>query len=386
MSKRDYYEILGVSKTASDGDMKVAFRKLAMVYHPDRNPGDKEAELKFKELNEAYQTLTDGQKRAAYDRFGHAAFSQGGAPGAGPGFGNEFGDFMSDIFDNFFGDGRAAPAGARGRAAPGRERGADLRFNLEISLEEAFAGKTETITIPTAIACETCSGTGAKPGSKPRPCTTCGGYGRVRAAQGFFAIERTCPTCQGRGEIVDDPCKACSGAGRVTRERTLSINVPAGVDDGLRIRLAGEGETGQRGGPAGDLYVFLSIKPHTFFQRDGADLFCRVPISMVTAALSGDITVPVIDGTQTQVRIPAGTQTAKQFRIKAKGMPVLRSRDVGDLYIQVFVETPQSLTKRQRELLQEFDQSASDETHPESAGFFSKMREFLGGLSGTARP
>ncbi len=379
MSKRDYYEILGVAKTASEREVKVAVRKRAMVHHPDRNPGDKEAEIKFKEINEAYQCLSDGEKRAAYDRFGHAAFSQGGG---GPGFGNEFGDFMSDIFENFFGDGRGG--GARGRGgAPGRERGADLRYNLEISLEEAFTGKTETIRIPTSIACEACAGSGAKPGSKPRACPTCGGYGRVRAAQGFFAIERTCPNCHGRGEVIDDPCPSCAGAGRVERERTLSINVPAGVDDGLRIRLAGEGESGLRGGPAGDLYVFLSIKPHPFFQRDGADLFCRVPISMVTAALSGEITVPVIDGSQTQVRIPAGTQTAKQFRIKGKGMPVLRSRDVGDLYIQVSVETPQNLTKRQRELLQEFEREASEENHPESAGFFAKVRDFF--VSGASR-
>ena len=379
MSKRDYYEVLGVSKTVTEVELKSAFRKLAMVHHPDRNPGDKEAEIKFKEVNEAYQCLSDGQKRAAYDRFGHAAFSQG--MGGGPGFGNEFGDFMSDIFENFFGDGRG-PARGRG-GAPGRERGADLRYNLEITLEEAFSGKTETIKIPTAIACEACAGSGAKPGSKPRACPTCGGYGRVRAAQGFFAIERTCPNCHGRGETIDDPCPACSGAGRVTRERSLSINVPAGVDDGLRIRLAGEGESGRRGGPAGDLYVFLSIAPHAFFQRDGADLFCRVPISMVTAALSGEITVPVIDGSQTQVRIPAGTQGGKQFRIKGKGMPVLRSREIGDLYIQVSVETPQNLSKRQRELLQEFDRTASDENHPESAGFFSKVRDFF--VSGAGR-
>ncbi|GEO98867.1 molecular chaperone DnaJ [Methylobacterium haplocladii] len=378
MSKRDYYEVLGVTKTVTEVELKVAFRKLAMVHHPDRNPGNKESEIAFKEVNEAYQCLSDGQKRAAYDRFGHAAFQQGGQ--GGPGFGNEFGDFMSDIFENFFGDGRGQPGAGAGRGrggAPGRERGADLRFNLEISLEEAFSGKTEAIKIPTSIACEPCSGTGAKPGSKARPCPTCGGYGRVRAAQGFFAIERTCPNCHGRGEVIDDPCPSCSGAGRVTRERNLSINVPAGVDDGLRIRLAGEGESGLRGGPSGDLYVFLSIAPHTFFQRDGADLFCRVPISMVTAALSGEITVPVIDGTQTQVRIPAGTQAGKQFRIKGKGMPVLRSREVGDLYIQVSVETPQNLTKRQRELLQEFDQSASAENHPESAGFFSKVKDFF---------
>ena len=259
MSKRDYYEILGVAKTASDGEMKVAFRKLAMTFHPDRNPGDKEAEIKFKELNEAYQCLSDGQKRAAYDKFGHAAFSQGAG---GPGFGNEFGDFMSDIFDNFFGDGRGGAQRGRGGGTPGRERGSDLRYNLEITLEEAFLGKAETIRIPTSVTCEACDGSGAKPGSKPRACPTCAGYGRVRAAQGFFSIERTCPNCHGRGEIVDDPCATCQGAGRVNRERTLSINVPAGVDDGLRIRLAGEGESGLRGGPPGDLYVFLSIKQH----------------------------------------------------------------------------------------------------------------------------
>ncbi|WP_298964619.1 molecular chaperone DnaJ [uncultured Methylobacterium sp.] len=389
MSKRDYYEVLGVARTASDGELKSAFRKLAMVHHPDRNPGDKEAEIKFKEVNEAYQCLSDGQKRAAYDRFGHAAFSQGGA--GGPGFGNEFGDFMSDIFDTFFGDARGGPGGAggaragRGGGASGRERGADLRYNLEITLEEAFSGKTETIRMPTAVTCEVCGGSGAKAGSKPKTCGTCGGYGRVRAAQGFFAIERTCPTCLGRGEIIEDPCTACSGAGRVTRERSLSVNVPAGVDDGLRIRLAGEGESGLRGGPAGDLYIFLSIKPHPFFQRDGADLFCRVPISMVTAALAGEITVPVIDGSNTQVRIPAGTQTNKQFRLKGKGMPVLRSRDVGDLYIQVFVETPQNLTRRQREILQEFDQhGTAADNHPESTGFFSRVKEFFDGLSGGA--
>ncbi|MGY2050894.1 molecular chaperone DnaJ [Methylobacterium sp. JK268] len=389
MSKRDYYEVLGVARTASEGELKSAFRKLAMAYHPDRNPGDKDAEIKFKEVNEAYQTLSDGQKRAAYDRFGHAAFSQGAGGPGGPGFGADFGDFMSDIFDTFFGDARAGGApgpGARSGRAGGRERGADLRYNLEITLEEAFTGKTETIRLPTSVTCEVCAGSGAKAGSKPRACPTCGGYGRVRAAQGFFAIERTCPNCQGRGEIIDDPCAACGGAGRVTRERTLSVNVPAGVDDGLRIRLAGEGESGLRGGPAGDLYIFLSIKPHPFFQRDGADLFCRVPISMVTAALSGEITVPVIDGSHTTVRIPAGTQTNKQFRLKGKGMPVLRARDVGDLYIQVFVETPQNLTKRQRELLQEFDQHGTHaDNHPESAGFFSRVKEFFDGLSGAGR-
>jgi molecular chaperone DnaJ len=377
MSKRDYYEILGVTKTVSETEVKSAFRKLAMAYHPDKNPGDKTAELKFKEINEAYQVLSDPQKRAAYDRFGHAAFAGGG----GPGFGNDFSDFMSDIFDTFFGDPRQ-----RGRGGgSGRERGADLRYNLEITLEEAFQGKTATIKIPTAATCEVCSGTGAKAGSKPRPCPTCGGQGRVRATQGFFSVERTCPNCHGCGEVIDNPCDACGGAGRVTRERTLSVNVPPGVEDGTRIRLAGEGEAGLRGGPTGDLYIFLSLKPHAFFQRDGADLFCRVPISMVTAALGGEVAVPTIDGSDAKVKVPEGTQSGKQFRLRAKGMPVLRSRDVGDLYIQVVVETPQNLTKRQRELLAEFDQASSKETHPESDGFFARVREFFDGFSGSTR-
>jgi len=260
-----------------------------------------------------------------------------------------------------------------------------MRYNLEITLEEAFGGKTESLTIPTSVTCEVCAGSGAKAGSKPKACPTCGGQGRVRAAQGFFSIERTCPNCHGRGEIIDDPCPNCGGAGRLTRERTLSVNVPAGVDDGLRIRLAGEGEAGGRGGPAGDLYIFLSIKPHAFFQRDGADLFCRVPISMVSAALGGEITAPTIDGSDAQVKIPPGTQTNKQFRLKGKGMPVLRARDVGDLYLQVMVETPQNLTKRQRELLMEFDRASSGDTHPESTGFFSRVREFFDGISGSSR-
>src|SRR6478735_6112930 len=380
MSKRDYYEVLGVAKTATDAEMKSAFRKLAMQYHPDRNPGDHEAEVKFKEINEAYQTLSDGQKRAAYDRFGHAAFANGGGAG-GPGFGNDFSDFMSDIFENFFGETR----GRGGRATGGgRERGADMRYNLEITLEEAFLGKTAELKIPTAITCESCSGSGAKPGSKPKQCPTCGGAGRVRATQGFFSIERTCHNCHGRGEVIDDPCPTCGGAGRVTRERTLSVNIPAGVEEGTRIRLAGEGEAGGRGGPAGDLYIFLSIKTHQFFQRDGADLFCRVPISMVTAALGGELDVPTIAGADTSLKIPEGTQSGKQFRLKGKGMPVLRSRDVGDLYIQVAVETPQKLSKRQRELLAEFEQESSKDNHPESSGFFTRVREFLDGFGGSS--
>lgn len=379
MSKRDYYETLGVARTATDAELKSAFRKLAMQYHPDRNPGDAEAEVKFKEINEAYQTLSDGQKRAAYDRYGHAAFANGGG-GAGPGFGNDFSDFMSDIFENFFGEG----ARARGRGSAGRERGADMRYNLQITLEEAFHGKTAELKIPTSITCEACSGSGAKPGSRPKACPTCGGAGRVRATQGFFSIEHTCPNCHGRGEVIDDPCGTCGGAGRVTRERKLSVTIPAGVEDGTRIRLAGEGEAGRRGGPAGDLYIFLSVQPHPFFQRDGADLFCRVPISMVSAALGGEFSVPTLGGSEALVKVPEGTQTGKQFRLKGKGMPVLRSRDMGDLYIQVVVETPQKLSKRQRELLEEFDRESSKENNPESSGFFTRFRDFLDGLSGSS--
>lgn len=383
MSKRDYYETLGVAKTAADPELKAAFRKLAMKHHPDKNPGDKAAEVQFKELNEAYQVLSDPQKRAAYDRFGHAAFQGGGGPG-GPGFGNEFGDFMTDIFDTFFGDARQAGRG--GRAANGRERGADMRYNLEIGLEEAYKGKTASLTIPTSVTCEVCSGTGAKAGSKPRACPTCGGAGRVRAAQGFFSIERACPNCHGRGEVIDDPCAKCGGAGRVTTERTLSVNVPAGVEDGTRIRIAGEGEAGARGGPAGDLYIFLSLKPHPFFQRDGADLYCQAPISLVTAALGGEITVPTLDGSDARVKVPEGTQSGRQFRLRGKGMTVLRARDLGDLYLQVAVETPQNLTRRQRELLAEFERESSGDTQPESSGFFAKVRDFFDGIGGSSRP
>ena len=381
MAKRDYYEVLGVAKTADEAALKAAFRKLAMQYHPDRNPGDAEAEKRFKELNEAYQVLSDGQKRAAYDRFGHAAFENGGGPGGPGGFGPEFASSMSDIFEDLFGDVFGGGGGRRGGRG-GRERGADLRYNLEITLEEAFAGKNATLKVPTSMSCEGCSGTGAKAGSKPKTCPTCGGQGRVRATQGFFSIERTCPGCGGRGEVIEDPCRACSGAGRVTRERTLSVNVPAGVEDGTRIRLAGEGEAGLRGAPAGDLYIFLSVKPHGFYSRDGADLFCRVPISMVAAALGTDLAVPTLDGKEAALKVPEGTQSGKQFRIRGKGMPVLRSRDVGDLYVQAIVETPQKLTRRQRELLQEFEAQSSKETSPESAGFFSRVKDFFGGTSG----
>jgi molecular chaperone DnaJ len=370
MSKRCYYEVLEVERAADDGVLKTAFRKLAMKWHPDRNPGDKDCEHKFKEINEAYEVLKDPNKRAAYDRYGHAAFEQGSNGPAG-GFGADFASTFSDIFDDLFSGGR------RRGGRSGRERGSDLRYNMEISLDEAFAGKTAQVRIPTSIACEDCSGSGAKAGSKPKQCPHCGGAGRVRHAQGFFTLERTCTGCQGRGQVIDNPCPSCAGAGRATRERTLSVNIPPGVEDGTRIRIAGEGEAGLRGGPAGDLYIFLSLASHAFFQRDGADLHCRVPISMVAAALGGEFEVPTIDGGKTRVKVPEGTQSGRRFRLQSKGMPVLRSRQLGDMYVQVMVETPQKLTKRQRELLSEFEKLSSQDTHPESAGFFGKVKEFL---------
>ena len=372
MSKRDYYEVLGVTRSCTEVELKTAFRKLAMQHHPDRNPGDKDCEHRFKELNEAYDVLKDGDKRAAYDRFGHAAFEQGGM--GGPGFGADFGSTFADIFEGIFG-----MASARGRGS-GRERGSDLRYNMEITLDEAFTGKTAQIRIPTSVTCEACSGSGAKAGTKPKPCSTCGGAGKIRHAQGFFTLERTCPTCHGRGQVIDDPCKVCGGGGRVTRERTLSVNIPTGVEDGTRIRLAGEGEAGVRGGPPGDLYIFLEVAPHEFFQRDGADLHCRVPVSMSSAALGGEFEVPAIDGSKVRVKVPAGTQTGRRFRLAGKGMPVLRAKQTGDMYVQVAVETPQNLTKRQRELLAEFEKLSSEQTQPESAGFFSRVKEFLDGL------
>jgi molecular chaperone DnaJ len=379
MAKRCYYELLGVEREASDADLKAAFRKLAMKHHPDRNPGDKDCEHRFKEVNEAYEILKDREKRAAYDRFGHAAFEHGQGAGAAGGFGADFASTFADIFDDLFG----MAGGRRGRST-GRERGADLRYNMEVSLDEAFAGKTAQVRIPTSVTCDVCSGIGAKTGTRPKACPTCGGAGRIRHAQGFFTLERTCPGCQGRGQVIDNPCPSCSGSGRVTRERTLSVNIPPGVEDGTRIRLAGEGEAGVRGGPAGDLYIFLSMASHPFFQRDGADLHCRVPISMVAAALGGEFEVPTIDGGKTRVKVPEGTQSGRRFRLHGKGMPVLRSRQAGDMYVQVVVETPQSLTKKQRELLNEFERLSSKETHPESAGFFGKVKEFLGGRAGSA--
>ncbi|WP_075653955.1 molecular chaperone DnaJ [Pseudochrobactrum sp. B5] len=381
--KVDYYETLGVVRTADDKVIKTAYRKLAMQYHPDRNPNDAEAERKFLELGEAYDVLKDPQKRAAYDRFGHAAFENGGGGAGGAGGFGGFGGGgfgaggFADIFEDIFGD---VMGGGRNRRSGGRERGADLRYNMEVTLEEAYAGKTAQISVPGSISCEECTGTGAKKGTQPVTCTTCGGAGRVRVAQGFFSVERTCHTCNGRGQMIKDPCPKCDGAGRISQERNLSVNIPAGIEDGTRIRLTGEGEAGTRGGPSGDLYIFLSIKPHEFFQRDGSDLYCKVPISMATAALGGQFEVATLDGTQTRVKVPEGTQNGKQFRLKGKGMPVLRQQTTGDLYIQIAIETPQNLSKRQRELLEEFEQISSKENSPQSTGFFSRMKEFFEGI------
>lgn len=373
MSKKDFYETLGVERGASDGELKKAYRKLAMKYHPDRNPDDKKAEQAFKDVNEAYEILKDGEKRAAYDRFGHAAFEQGGAGAGGGGFGGGGfgGGGFADIFEEMFGD---FGGGRRGRAAAGN--GSDLRFNMEVSLEDAFTGKQTEIRVPTSQACDDCKGTGSEGAKAPATCGTCSGHGRVRAQQGFFTVERTCSSCQGTGEVISDPCHTCAGAGRVQKEKTLSVNIPAGVEEGTRIRLSGEGEAGLRGAPAGDLYIFLSIKPHRFFQRDGADIHCRVPIPMTKAALGGTIEVPTVEGKMARVTIPSGTPTGHQFRLRDKGMTILRSKSRGDMFIQAFVETPVNLTKRQKELLKEFEgESPEDTTSPQSHGFFSKVKD-----------
>lgn len=382
-SKRDYYEVLGVSKGAGKDELKKAYRKLAMKYHPDRNPGDKEAETHFKEVNEAYEVLKDDQKRSAYDQFGHDAFNGGMGGGAGGPGAAGFGGGFADIFDQMFGDFMGGQRGGAGAGA-GAMRGSDMRYNLDITLEEAFSGKTAKITIPTTAICEKCHGSGAKDGSHPITCPTCGGSGRVRAQQGFFTIERTCPTCHGQGQIIKDPCDACGGTGRVRKEKTLEVRIPAGVEEGTRIRLAGEGEAGMRGAPAGDLYIFLSIKPHRVFQRDGANILCKVPIPMVTATLGGVIEVPSIDGGRAKVTIPPGTQTGNQFRLRNKGMSVLRSSARGDMYIQASVETPVNLTKEQQDLLRQFEAagagSGADQS-PESSGFFKRVKDLWDDLT-----
>jgi len=370
MAKQDFYETLGVSRTADADELKRAYRKLAMQYHPDRNPGDQSAEQKFKDISEAYDILKDDQKRAAYDRFGHAAFEQGSR---GPGDFGGFSGGFADIFEEMFG---AMGGGRRTQAGPAR--GSDLRYNIEVSLEDAYRGKQTTIRVATLVHCDTCGGSGAEPGSRPATCRTCQGHGRVRAQQGFFTIERTCPTCQGAGQMIEKPCKTCGGQGRTRREKTLSVNIPPGVEDGTRIRLAGEGEAGPHRAAPGDLYIFVGIAAHPIFQRDGANIFCRVPIPFTTAALGGSIEVPTVEGTRTRVTVPAGTQSGHQFRLRGKGMTVLRSPARGDMYIQAVIETPVNLNKRQQELLREFEKAGDNgKTHPESEGFFAKVKEFF---------
>ncbi len=374
MSKRCYYEILGVERTSSVEVIKGAYRKAAKEHHPDRNHGDDTAEVRFKEVSEAYEVLKDDQKRAAYDRFGHAAFEQGMGNGRGGGNPFDFASSFTDIFDDLFGEFTG------GRKARRQNRGQDLRFNLEISLEESFKGRNAQIKVPTAVACEGCGGTGAEAGTKAEQCPTCSGIGKVRAQQGFFTIERTCPNCKGSGRIIRNPCKGCRGSGHVQKEKTLAVDIPAGVEEGTRIRLTGEGQAGMNGGPAGDLYIFISVKPHAIFQRDGHDIYCRAPVSFVTASLGGSIEVPTLDGGRTRVSIPDGTQSGRQFRLRGKGMPVLRGGGMtGDLYVELMVETPVKLTKKQKDLLRQFELEAQPGGQPESEGFFTKVKDFWKG-------
>jgi molecular chaperone DnaJ len=370
MAKRDYYEVLGLQKGASADQIKSAFRKLAKQYHPDSNQGDPAAETKFKEINEAYEVLKDDQKRAAYDQLGHAAFQQGMGGGRGGAHGFDYSSF-SDVFEDLFGE-------MMGRQGQRSGRGADLRYDLTIELEEAFSGKKAQIRVPTSVTCETCNGSGAEPGTQPTTCPTCRGNGRIRRAQGFFSVEQTCMTCQGTGRIIPNPCKTCSGKGAVRQEKTLSVTIPAGVEDGMKIRLSGNGEAGVRGAPPGDLYIFLHVAPHRLFQRDGHNIHCRVPIPMATAALGGQIEVPSIEGKRLSVNIPAGTQSGKQIRLRGKGMTVLQEHGRGDMYVELAVETPVNLTKRQIELLQEFERegNSADGHHPESEGFFQRVKDF----------
>ncbi|HEU0222809.1 MAG TPA: molecular chaperone DnaJ [Paracoccaceae bacterium] len=381
MAKRDFYDVLGVTKGASEADIKKAYRKKAMELHPDRNPGDGEAESKFKEVSEAYDVLKDPQKKAAYDQFGHAAFDAGAASAGGfrQGFGGaDFSAAFSDVFDDLFGDfmGGRRRGGGQHRAT----RGSDLRYNLTVTLEEAMTGKQATIQVPGSATCEACSGTGAAGGSEPVTCPTCSGMGKVRAQQGFFTIERTCPTCAGRGQIIKNPCTHCGGTGRRERTRALNISIPPGVETGTRIRLAGEGEAGLRGGPPGDLYIFITVAPHPIFEREGQNLYCRIPVSMVAAALGGEIEVPTLDGGRTKVKIPEGVQSGKQLRLRGKGLPGLRGGGYGDLYLELAVETPVNLTGRQRDLLREFEAAGKD-NNPEALDFISKVKRFWDGMT-----
>ncbi|KIT15095.1 molecular chaperone DnaJ [Jannaschia aquimarina] len=383
MAKRDYYETLGVAKGAGADEIKKAYRRKAKELHPDRNADNPDAEAQFKEVNEAYDVLKDADKKAAYDRFGHAAFDGGmggGGPRRGPAGGQgDFASAFSDVFEDLFGDfmgGQPGRGGGRTRAT----RGSDLRYNLRISLEDAFSGQQKTITVPTAVQCSSCDGKGTEGASEPASCPTCSGMGKVRAQQGFFTVERTCPTCAGAGQIIKNPCRSCGGSGRIDKERQLSVNIPAGVETGTRIRLSGEGEAGLRGGPTGDLYIFIEVEDHPLFQRDGADLWCRVPVAMTAAALGGEVEVPTIDGGRSRVKVPQGSQTGRQMRLRGKGMPALRGTGSGDMFIELAVETPVNLTSRQKELLREFEREAADNS-PERDSFFRKVKGFWDGMT-----
>ena len=372
----DYYELLEVQRTADDATLKSSYRRLAMRFHPDKNPGDAAAEAKFKAISSAYSCLSDPQKRAAYDQYGHAAFENGGMGNGGGGMGgNPFGD-IGDIFESIFGGGGFG-GGGRQKA----RRGADLRYDMEITLDEAFHGKPAQIQIEVSAACDPCGGKGASPGTGTRRCNLCGGHGKVRAQQGFFMVERTCPTCNGRGEVIENPCRACGGEGRVDKPQTLDVNIPPGVDSGTRIRLEGKGEAGPFGSPAGDLYIFIHVSRHAVFERDGNTLLTRVPITFTTAALGGDITLPGLDGLKHTIHVPAGIQSGKQLRQRGAGMPVLQGRGKGDLVVEIMVETPSKLSARQKELIRELQETETGDECPQSKGFFDRIKDAWGGLT-----
>jgi len=376
LSKRDYYDVLGVPKGSEQEALKKAYRSKAKELHPDRNSDNPNAEAQFKEVNEAYEVLKDADKKAAYDRYGHAAF-EGGGGGQGFGGGGDFSSAFSDVFDDLFGDFMGGGRGGRQQ----QSRGSDLRYNLSISLAEAFAGLQKTINVPSAVSCGSCNGSGAAGGSSPTTCPTCSGLGKVRATQGFFTVERGCPTCSGVGQIIKNPCSSCGGQGTQKKDRALNVNVPPGVETGTRIRLAGEGETGPRGGVSGDLYIFIEVSKHKIFERDGLNLFCRVPVSMAKASLGGEVEVPTIDGGRSRVRIPAGSQSGRQMRLKGKGMPAIKTIQKGDMFIEMAVETPVNLTARQKELLQEFEE-LSEDNNPETNSFFSSVKTFWESMKG----
>ncbi|MAP94196.1 MAG: molecular chaperone DnaJ [Ponticaulis sp.] len=371
MQKTCFYETLGVERSADGKTIKSAYRKLAMKYHPDRNPDDPEAEAKFKEAGEAYSILSDEEKRAAYDRFGHAAFENGGGGGGRSPFGAggaDPADIFGDIFSEFF--------GGRSGNRQSQSRGSDLRYDLDISLEDAFAGKEINIKLPTREACQSCEGSGAEPGTSPETCPTCNGRGRVRVQQGFFTMERGCPKCSGRGQVIKDPCRKCAGQGTVQKERELSVSIPAGIENGQQIRLSGEGDPGRAGSIPGDLYIFVEVKEHEIFERDGPNLYCRTPLTMVTAALGGEIEIPTVEGGRSRINIPEGAQTGRRMRLRGKGMPSLRGGPRGDLFVELFVETPRNLSAHQKELLQEFCDNSSEDCNPESHGFLGKVKKF----------